>query len=295
MNRYFLLFFLWAIFSPMVLASNSGVINVFYLGSNICGPVCIKCSSGTFYVNNGDQVEGNLMYMEAFDCSGNKILDVSPDETQYSSGRGTTRIYRFEYLYPNSGTEETESGGYISEDSYSSGSNYGDATSDLATNVATGLTNLMSSQIYISVGGYPYGSLSVGTSRFYGEFARLNILLGGKSGFSIFGGVGKGWLFDGENKDKMAWHVGFGGYISWGWDSWEESTQAFRLDIGFGESPIVFNKGMVCDFVYEHFFGETQRFGVFGGVGFSLGDFKAKDPVIDWNIQAGVSVKLWRH
>ena len=66
-----------------------------------------------------------------------------------------------------------------------------------------------------------------------------------------------------------------------------------RMSDNGTRGPVVVNKAMACEVTYEYFFGDSRRVGVFGGLGFSLGDFEATDPVIGWDFQIGVAVKLW--
>ena len=57
--------------------ARGGIINIITYGGEVCGPVTIKCSQGSFTVYNGQKIEGNLLNLEAWDCRGNRILDTS--------------------------------------------------------------------------------------------------------------------------------------------------------------------------------------------------------------------------
>ena len=292
--------------SSFSVASAAGkVFNFFYMGRNVCAPVHIKSSIGEFYVNSGDCVEGNLTFLEAWDCNGNKILDNSPDETHFQSDENTlTRIYRFEYLYTStdnmsygSQPEEYVPGNQSMDYGYEGDGSFNQqmasATGEVAGNFISGYMGAVESASHVEVSGYPYGAINVGMSRFYGEFVRMSITLGGMGGFHAFGGVGKDWIFGLDNNDKLAWHVGIGAYFSWGGDIFDPNTQAIKLDVAIGETPVVINKGFLVEVTYEHFFGKRKRIGAFGGIGYSLGNFKATDPEIDWDFQIGLAFKLW--
>ena len=59
--------------------ARGGIINIITYGGEVCGPVTIKCSQGSFTVYNGQTIEGSLLNLEAWDCRGNRILDTSYD------------------------------------------------------------------------------------------------------------------------------------------------------------------------------------------------------------------------
>lgn len=261
------------------------------IGSNICLPVRLSTSVGNITINTYHYVyDGTFSIYGAKDCSGRSII-VSKAGYDFKSGRSVTTTWNLSRLYDNGAyddadTEVYDGGGYSS--GYSSGESVG-------TTLGRGLGNLAGSFMSasgIAAEGYPYGALQVGISRFYGDFTRLSMTFGGMGGFHLFGGVGKEWIFkDSPNKEKLAWHVGMGAYFSWG--DWDCSTQAVKIDVAIGETPLVINKALLVELTYEHFFGDAQRFGVFGGLGFSLGNFKAKEPEYDWDFQVGIAVKLW--
>lgn len=166
-------------------------------------------------------------------------------------------------------------------------------TSEATKTMVNSYYSAISQFSHISVSGYPNVGIEMGISRFFGEFARFSLAAGKMSGFHLFGGIGKNWIFDFVNDEKLAWHVGMGTYISWGGWASEANNQAIKLDLSIGETPIVINKALHCGMNYEYYFGEKTIFGIFGGLGFTLGNFKAKKPVYDWDFQIGIGIKLW--
>lgn len=147
----------------------------------------------------------------------------------------------------------------------------------------------------IPIEGYPNVSLMLGLSRYAGEFARIKWNIGGMGGFSLFGSIGKDWIWDLSNKDKLAWNFGLGYYFAWESTYSTYANNAFDISIAFGETPIVANYGLLVEFEYEHWFGNDGRFGVFGSTGLGLGDTKDKEGKFIWDIAAGIAIKLWQN
>ncbi len=145
----------------------------------------------------------------------------------------------------------------------------------------------------IPVEGYPNFQLALGVSRAYGEFARLKWCSGGLFGFTLYGGVGKDWLFNGDNKDIMSWHAAWGIYAANGGKG--DFTFAFSV----AETPVVEGHSFGVDLTYSHFFGNDRKIGIFGGAGFAAGNLDESyknsnvDPTFVWDIHFGVSFKLW--
>lgn len=280
MKKIFIIIF-FTLTSNLIFSQD--IINVFYLGEDVCGPVLLTCSQGEYSVDNGTQISGNLYNLEAWDCNGNKILDTSPDETYIDSENSTVRKYVFEYLYSSSVNNDND-------DYYAYDDN---ATQNLMEQGINGFVNITDEFRGVDAEGYPYLGVEMGISRFFGEFARINIAAGRMSGTHLFGGIGKDIIFKYVNSERLAWHVGIGTYISWGSYYCSENNQAIKLDIAIGETPIVINKALWGGLSYEYYFGKTKRFGVFGGLGLTWGNLKSTDPVYDWDFQVGLGVKLW--
>lgn len=146
----------------------------------------------------------------------------------------------------------------------------------------------------ISVEGYPNVCFRFGMSRFAGEFVQLKWSTGGMGGLGLFTSVGKDWIYDLPNKNKLAWNVGFDIYFAWESTSSVYANNAFSFGLAFGETPIIKNYGVMTNFEYQHWFGETGRYGLFGSVGLGLGDTKDKNGKAIWDVSAGIAIKLWQ-
>ncbi|MBO5426820.1 MAG: hypothetical protein J5996_00140 [Prevotella sp.] len=295
----------WTILLSLLLATSmemkaQDVINYFYMKGEVCPPVILSTSDGTKVVNNGDRIDGNISIYSATDCSGNKILDISSDKTSTGTGQATVREYVFSTLYP---TMDNSAGSY-SDDYYAepySNSSTGGAIGNTVVGGVNKFAEGMRRMTYDSspVAGYPYLALALGISRMYGEFARLHCCLGGDAGFQLYGGIGKDWIFDGDNKDKMSWHAGLGYYMALGYDA----NQQFDFGITYSETAVIAGGAITCDFGYRYFVGRTKRFGFFGGMGFGVGNVKdsfkeryenEKFPgKFVWDVQVGVCVKIF--
>ena len=147
------------------------------------------------------------------------------------------------------------------------------------------------------IAGYPYLAISLGMSRVYGEFARLKVCFGSYGGYAVYGGVGKDWIFNGENKDCLAWHVGMGYYLSPGYDNEHE----ILLGINYAETPVCEGGSVNLDLGYTYHIPRlNNRLGIYVGAGVgggnikeaisSHGDVKAK---FIWDVSVGISIKLF--
>ena len=135
--------------------------------------------------------------------------------------------------------------------------------------------------------GVPYLGLDLGASVFYGEFARLIFATGNVSGFYLYGGVGRDIMFDWMNSDRLLWHVGAGMRYSFDRD-------LVSMGVVYGENPLCYNQGVLLEFVWHRYFGNSRRIGMFAGGGVGLGDFGANEPAFVWDAQIGISIKLWQ-
>lgn len=275
--------FLLICMSSVKCLAESRIINKIQYGGEVCGPVTIKCSLGSFTVYNGQTIEGNMSYLEAWDCKGNKILDSSYDSYHYNSEtRITVRYYNFTKLWD---TSSSSSNGNYYDGQYSHG--YESIASNAADRFVDGWGNLMRAGQGISAEGVPFLSVDLGMSVFYGEFFRANFATPGMTGVIFYSGIGKDWIFDRKNSAKFLWHVGMGMLLN-------VDRSHFHLGLVVGENPICYNQGLLIEFVYHQFFGRSKRFGFVLGTGVGLGNFKATDPDLIWDVQAGLAVKLWQ-
>ncbi|MCM1079856.1 MAG: hypothetical protein NC344_09155 [Bacteroidales bacterium] len=282
-------------------ATAQEVINYFYMKAPVCAPVTLSTDNGTMMVNNGDRIDGNIRIHSATDGNGNKILDITADKVDTGTGKPTVREYTFQTLYPSGNTYGGNDDTYsYDEPAYGSAppsSGMGDVVTGGLNNLAEGMRAMTRNAIPVS--GYPYLALDLGMSRMYGEFARLHICLGGDVGFMLYGGVGKDWIFNGDNKDKMSWHAGVGYYGVLG--SYEE--QQFNFGVSYSETAVIEGGALNFDLGYRYFFGKSQRFGLFGGAGFGVGNvnecFESRSEnekfpgKFVWDIQLGICVKIF--
>ncbi|MDE5987508.1 MAG: hypothetical protein K2H16_09585 [Prevotella sp.] len=295
----------WTILLSLLLAASmemkaQDVINYFYMKDEVCPPVTLSTSDGTKVVNNGDRIDGKISIYSATDCNGNKILDISSDKTSIRTGQPTVNEYIFSTLYP---TTDNSAGSY-SEDYYaepysnsSAGSDIGHTVVESVNKLAEGMGNMARNSSPAT--GYPYLALDLGISRMYGEFARLHCCLGGDAGFQLYGGIGKDWIFNGDNKDKMSWHAGLGYYMVLGY----YEDQQFDFGITYSETAVIAGGAITCDLGYRYFLGRARRLGFFGGMGFGVGNVKdcfkeryenEKFPgKFVWDVQVGVCVKIF--
>lgn len=279
--------------------TSKDVINYFYMKGEVCPPVTLSTSDGTIVVNNGDRIDGNIRIYSATDCRGNKILDISSDTYKSRTGQPSVAEYIFSTLYPTSDKNNSDDVPAY-EDTYTppvSNNGVEGTVINGVGKIAEGMREMTKNSVPIA--GYPYLGLDLGLSRMYGEFARLHCCLGGDSGFRIYGGVGKDWVFDGDNKDKMSWHAGLGYYMALG----DDDNQEFDFGITASETAAMQGGAITCDFGYRYFFGRTKRFGVLGSAGFGCGNFfdtMKSDTDVDkeegkfiWDVSVGICVKMF--
>lgn len=147
------------------------------------------------------------------------------------------------------------------------------------------------------VEGVPYIGVFGGMSHAYGEFGRLRFCFPGMSGFDLFGGVGKEYLFNSDWKDRMTWHVGLGYYFTDAviTGNYYDSLNILSIDLVVGRTPLCEDVAIMAQFEWDHFFGEAKRFGVFGAVGFGFGELDRDEPKILWDVSLGVAVKLYQN
>ena len=67
---------LYLLSTPTILAGQE-IVNVFQVGGDICEPVTLKTSKGTYTIRGSITINGNLSWFEAYDCRGNQIVNPS--------------------------------------------------------------------------------------------------------------------------------------------------------------------------------------------------------------------------
>ena len=141
---------------------------------------------------------------------------------------------------------------------------------------------------------YPNFTVQAGISRVHGEFIRGKFCLGGAGGFVLYGGVGRDWIFNPKNYEyigpdgkRLAWHAGAAYYF--GGDNGE-----FNLMADYAQTPMVENGSLNILLDGTWYFGVNNHLGAFGGIGFSLGDFKRKKPVVNFIFEIGLAYRLFK-
>ena len=77
------------------------IVNIFRVGSDICEPVTLKTSKGTYTVRGSITINGNLSWFEAYDCQKRQIVNPG-GSTSIRSGQPTVRTYVLKTLYHDS-------------------------------------------------------------------------------------------------------------------------------------------------------------------------------------------------
>lgn len=208
------------------------------------------------------------------DAHGNKCM------TRHSTAHVGGNVHHYWEITGVYSTSPSSGSSY--SESYSGGGS-GGSSSDFAQSLASTWV----SGSFLPVDGYPCIALGVGMSRFAGEFARIKWSIGGFTSLVLQGSVGKDFIFNLPNKDKLAWNVGAGLRIG-------EDHHDVNINLLFGETPLCENYGLLMNAEYEYYFGDAKRFGIFGGLGVVLGDTKKKDPDSFFDFHVGIAVKLWQ-
>ena len=140
---------------------------------------------------------------------------------------------------------------------------------------------------------YPNFTVQAGISRVHGEFIRGKACLGGAGGFVLYGGVGRDWIFNPKNHEYIGpegksfiWHAGMGYYF--GGDNGE-----FNLMMDYAQTPMVVNGSLNFLLDGTWYFGVNNHLGAFGGLGFSLGNFKAEKPTVNFIFEIGLAYRLF--
>ena len=300
MKKIFLLFAIAFIVCNTAVAQDApDEYTVFEVASNISAPVKVETDAGTFAVNKTLRLEGDIKVYAAYDSQGRKIMcdgHKGIDRKKDANVNYVIYIYRFETLEYVLGSNS---------DSYSS--NYNNSSSsgaELGRNMASAVSRLATSGAHIRRDCYPNLEARVALSRAYGEYLDLRFHLGGETGYHLYGGIGKDWVFNGKNKEKLSWHFGIGTYVAID----DNNTVAWGLTVS--ETPVVENYALMCDINYDYFFGKSRTFGVFGGLGLGAGHLKdgyfgfQKEEFQDragyekikfvWDIQIGFAIRIFR-
>lgn len=267
----------------------------FVVGEDICAPITVRYCGKTYTVYSSLTVEQASGYCSATDCQGRKL------KYEFSTKGGTSGGQRFDYdTYTFYALEpDFSSGSSSSSGNYSSGGgrnsyNNNDAWAETGRRAGEALAGLM-----FGTGGgaqgqaYPGFHVQTGLSKGYGEFMRLRIAL---SGFNLYGGIGKDWLFDGVNKDKFLWHVGMGGYYAFGGD-YDDPSMDCSFGLTFAENAAYDDYSLMIDLDYTYWLGRWRRVGIFAGGGIGWGHIKHLGEEdyhtrFAWNLEAGIAFRI---
>lgn len=284
---------LFLLFMPVMLMAQD-VINVFKIGGDVCPPVTLKTSKGTYTINSSITINGSLSWFEAYDCRNRHIVNPAAS-TSVRSGQPTVRTYILKTLYNDSSSGTSGNTNTYRREVQENTAN---VVGNTVSNLGSSMGRMAYTGMQYSAVGYPNLTLNVGASRMYGEFARLKACLGGAGGLLLYGGVGKDWIFNSDNKDKLSWHSGLGYYGIWG----DDDEQEFNFGITFSETVVCPGYALSMDLSYNYYFGDSTRFGVFGGLGLGIGNLKEAFKTEEgekfggkfvWDITLGIAVKLF--
>lgn len=264
----------------------------FVVGRNVSTPITVRYGGKNYTVYNTLTINttGNTYAPSATDRDGNSLKYEIRSNTQT---KGSNTYHYYTYTFSGRVTSgSTNSGGYNSgrsENSSSYGGGYNSGST--GARIGQGLAQLISISSFDEDGAYPGIHAAVGMSKGFGEFMRLRIV----GGFQVYGGLGKDWFFNGDNKDKLLWHAGIGGYVSLG-----EDTSRWG-DVGFGltvaENAAWENLSLTFDMDFTYWIGRWRRVGVFAGGGIGWGDLKnvgeeEHHSSFAWNIECGLIFRI---
>lgn len=265
----------------------------FVVGKGVCTPITVRCSGREYEVYSTKTITftGSSTSITATDCNGRSLKYEASYKTQT---KGADTYHYNTYTFYNKPTygSSGSSGSSGNSDSGSSNSGYDYAAAGAA--IGQGLADVTTTRAEYEGGAYPGLHANLGLSNGFGEFVRLRLAAGG---FQVYAGVGKDWLFSGENKDKFLWHTGLGGYFSLGPDYSRWGDVAFGLTVA--ENAMVKNLSLTFDFGFTYWIGRWKRVGLFAGAGVGWGDIKdlGKDghhTKTAWNLECGLTFRLAR-
>ena len=211
-------------------------------------------------------------------------MDLTADRWSYPTSGPYERWFIFNSLYPQSQDNE------VNQSSTYNNYQRSDNWDRLYNNVRS------RSRLYDPA--YPNITFQAGMSRVHGEFIRAKACLGGQSGFVLYGGLGRDWLFDAKNPDymgpdgkKIGWHAGVGMY---GGDlNGETTTGEFAFLIDYAETPLIENGSINIWLEGTWYFGCEGHLGAFAGLGYSIGNLKAEKLKGNFIYELGLAIRLF--
>ena len=255
------------------------IINYFEVSSNIATPVTVKTNLGTFQIEGGESLRGNITSLSAYDAYGNLIVQNSYYKSEWnSSNTYHYRYYRFESTYNQSTSNNN---------SYNRNDNTAANRAAQGLSRTTGqLTDMAIGMIDVDMSGCPNLQIRGGLSLTYGEFVGLSAELGGKGGMILGGGVGKDYF---RGVDSLSWYIDWGMYMG-------NENDLFVMGLMIGKSimdaprwsstakkRLHWGSGIYIG--WEHYFEDIPRLGIFviGQLGLGSYDLRAG---ISWKIFA---------
>ncbi|SDO02097.1 hypothetical protein SAMN04487900_107121 [Prevotella communis] len=288
----------------IVVMANAQKTYVFYTSTSSACPIKIVVNGNAYYLNSGSSkvtltLIGSNNTFTAYDKYGDQMR-----VRYFSQDDGSVHVDIGAGHWQASQNRKTDSSQTsTSSSSSNSSSSYGSSDASFGSSVGTAISTWITRGSGGSYSkGYPNFQFNVGLSRAYGEFARLRWYTGGDQGFLLYGGIGKDWLLNGDNKDITSWHIGLGGYSQLRGD-----YEDIAIGLSMCETPIVKGGALMLDALYSYYFDKGTRFGVFAGGGIGVGNLRSVKTVerkgrehtdwshakFLWDVSVGVSLKLW--
>lgn len=262
----------------------------FVAGSDASTPITVSYNGKSYIVYSSITISttGNTYTPSATDANGSSM---KYEFSSSSESRGSDKYHYYTYtFYPQSGYSSgySRNSGYDDNDYNGSDSKW----AETGTKIGQHIGEVTTTRSYSEGGAYPGLHADFGLSKGFGEFCRLRVCAGG---FQAYGGVGKDWLFDGDNKDKFLWHAGLGGYYSLGGDYDRWGDVSFGLTVA--ENAAWENLSLTFDVGFNYWFGKWKRVGLFTGAGIGWGDIKdlgkeGHHTKTAWNVEIGISFRL---
>lgn len=270
-----------------VLAASAEDRMVFVVGNNVAAPITVTVGGRSYTVYTSLTVQRISGSVRATDANGNKL---KYDFHHRSSSRnGSVDTYTFK-------NTDNYNNGYGTSNSNNNSNNnsnmnwgldprWGELGQELARR--SGIH-----ERYVDGQSYPGLHLYTGISKAYGEFVRLRIAY---LGLNAYAGVGKDWLFDGVNKNKLLWHAGIGGLYTFGGnDPWGDILGSVTV----AQTAAWENISLMIDCDFTYWFGRWKRVGCFAGAGFGFADIKdfgkndGSKTKFAWNLEIGLTLRI---
>lgn len=262
----------------------------FVVGSEESVPITVRYDGKTYKVYSSTTINttGNTYTPSATDANGKSMKYKFDSKTE---SRGSNKYHTYVYTFYsktqyNSTNQSSPSSSQGTYQNWGSNPAWGELGQELSRR---------NSQRAAEIDGdaYPGLYLYTGISKAYGEFARLRVALGGFNGYA---GIGKDWLFNGINKNKLLWHAGIGGLYHFGdkKNPWGDISGMVTVAQTAAWEKI--SLMIDCDFTY--WFGRWCRVGCFGGAGFGfanindVGKKNAAGTKFAWNLEFGLTFRL---